>query len=83
MEDIFSSKELEEWIRRVEKNVGKCDYFCEPKFDGASLNLLYKDGKLIQAVTRGDGIIGEEVTSNVKTIKSVPLMIDYKDLFDI
>lgn len=83
MEDVFSTEEVQEWLDRVEKNVGKCDYFCEPKFDGASMNLLYEGGKLVRAITRGDGVIGEEVTDNVRTIRSVPLTIDYKELIEI
>jgi len=83
MEDVFSTEEVQEWLERVEKNVGKCDYFCEPKFDGASMNLLYDDGKLLRAITRGDGVVGEEVTDNVRTIRSVPLVIEYKGLIEI
>ncbi|WP_295420659.1 NAD-dependent DNA ligase LigA [Sulfurovum sp.] len=83
MEDVFTTEEVQEWLDRVEKNVGKCDYFCEPKFDGASMNLLYDDGKLIRAITRGDGVVGEEVTDNVRTIRSVPLTIDYTGLIEI
>ncbi|CAA6817434.1 MAG: DNA ligase (EC, partial [uncultured Sulfurovum sp.] len=65
------------------KNVGVTPYFCEPKFDGASMNLLYEEGKLVRAITRGDGVIGEEVTDNVRTIRSVPLSIDYKGQIEI
>lgn len=83
MEDIFNQDELIGWIQRVEKNVGKVSFFCEPKFDGASLNLLYENGKLIRAITRGDGFDGEDVTQNVKTIHSIPLTIDYKELIEI
>ena len=83
MEDVFSPIEVQEWIERVEKNVGQCDYFCEPKFDGASMNLLYEGGKLIRAITRGDGVVGEEVTDNVRTIRSVPLSIDYEGQIEI
>ena len=83
MEDVFTTKEVQEWLDRVEKNVGKCDYFCEPKFDGASMNLLYEGGKLVRAITRGDGVIGEEVTDNVRTIRSVPLVIDYEGRIEI
>ncbi|HIQ47777.1 MAG TPA: NAD-dependent DNA ligase LigA [Sulfurovum sp.] len=83
MEDVFTTEEVQEWLDRVEKNVGKTDYFCEPKFDGASMNLLYENGKLLRAITRGDGVIGEEVTDNVKTIRSVPLSIDYKGQIEI
>ncbi len=83
MEDVFTTEEVQEWLDRVEKNVGKCDYFCEPKFDGASMNLLYEGGKLVRAITRGDGVIGEEVTDNVRTIRSVPLVIDYEGRIEI
>jgi DNA ligase (NAD+) len=83
MEDVFSNEELEEWVARVEKNAGKASYFCEPKFDGASMNLLYDGGRLQQAITRGDGVMGEDVTVNVRTIRSVPLKIDYMDLIEI
>jgi len=83
MEDVFSDKEVEEWIARVEKSVGSCDYFCEPKFDGASMNLLYEGGRLVRAITRGDGVVGEEVTDNVRTIRSVPLSIAYDGLIEI
>ncbi len=83
MEDVFSNGELEEWVARVEKNAGKVAFFCEPKFDGASMNLLYEEGKLVRAITRGDGVEGEEVTDNVKTIRSVPLSISYEGLIEI
>ena len=83
MEDVFDSEEIQEWLDRVEKNIGACEYFCEPKFDGASMNLLYEGGKLVRAITRGDGVIGEEVTDNVRTIRSVPLAIDYDGLIEI
>lgn len=83
MEDVFSKEEVGEWLARVEKNVGKCEYFCEPKFDGASMNLLYEKGSLIRAITRGDGMVGEDVTDNIRTIRSVPLSIGYQDLIEI
>ena len=83
MEDVFSKEEVEEWLARVEKNVGMCEYFCEPKFDGASMNLLYEKGRLIRAITRGDGVVGEDVTDNIRTIRSVPLSIGYQNLIEI
>ena len=78
-EDIFDTDELVDWIKRANKVVdtSKTHSICEPKFDGASLNLIYEDGKLKQAITRGDGTIGEDVTSNAKTISNIPLSIDY------
>ena len=83
MEDVFNDKELEEWVQRVYKNVGVCEFYCEPKFDGASLNLIYENGKLKQAITRGDGVIGEDVTHNAKAIKSIPKSINYQPLIEI
>jgi len=83
MEDIFNHEELIEWIARVEKNVGKVAFFCEPKFDGASMNLLYENGKLIRAITRGDGFVGEDVTDNIRTIRSIPLSIPYEQKIEI
>ncbi|MBU1667290.1 NAD-dependent DNA ligase LigA [bacterium] len=83
MEDVFDTKEVQEWLDRVVKNVGVVEYFCEPKFDGASMNLLYENGQLVRAITRGDGLIGEEVTDNVRTIRSVPLRIEYQGQIEI
>jgi len=83
MEDVFTTEEVQEWLDRTVKNIGKTPYFCEPKFDGASMNLLYERGKLVRAITRGDGTVGEEVTDNVRTIRSVPLVIDYQGQIEI
>ena len=83
MEDVFTTEEVQAWLDRTVKNVGECEYFCEPKFDGASMNLLYENGKLIRAITRGDGVVGEEVTDNVRTIRSVPLSIAYEGQIEI
>ncbi len=83
MEDVFTKEELSKWIERVHKHVQNPSFVCEPKFDGASMNLRYEEGKLVQAITRGDGVIGEDVTENVKTIRSVPLCIDYDDTIEI
>lgn len=81
MEDIFNSSELKEWLERGSK--ADLELFVEPKFDGASLNLLYEDGKLIKAATRGDGKIGENVTHNAKVIASIPQQIAYKNRIEI
>ncbi len=84
MEDIFDSDELVKWIDRLKKTTIKLPkLFCEPKFDGASMNLLYQDGNLIKATTRGDGKIGEDVTHNIKTMHSIPLSIEYKETIEI
>ena len=83
MEDVFNTDETQQWLDRVNKNVGKVSYYCEPKFDGASMNLLYENGRLVRAITRGDGYIGEDVTNNAHTIHSIPLSIDYQERIEI
>ena len=83
MEDVFDEHELNAWIERVKKVKEQFTFYCEPKFDGASLNLIYEQGRLKQAITRGDGMVGEDVSENVKTIGSIPLTIEYKDLIEI
>lgn len=82
-EDIFNDKELEDWIKRASKVGENLEFFCQPKFDGASLNLIYENGILKQAITRGDGEIGEDVTQNAMTIQSIPLEIAEKSLIEI
>ncbi len=82
-EDVFNTEELENWINRAKKVETNIDFVCEPKFDGASLNLIYENGVLKQAITRGDGSVGEDVTNNVKTIHSIPLQIAYNGLIEI
>lgn len=73
MGDVFSKEELAEFDQRIQKNVGHpVDYNVELKIDGLAISLVYEDGKLVQGSTRGDGNIGEDITKNLKTIKSVP-----------
>ncbi|MDA3056901.1 NAD-dependent DNA ligase LigA [Campylobacter sp. VBCF_05 NA6] len=81
MEDIFNDGELLAWLGRGEK--ANLEFYVEPKFDGASLNLTYEDGILISAATRGDGKIGENVTANARAIKSIPLQIPYNEKIEI
>jgi len=83
LEDIFDSDGLRAWLTKTYKLDENISFYCEPKFDGASLNLIYNNGELIQGITRGDGEIGEEITDNVKTIRSVPLSIDYDGRIEI
>jgi len=83
LEDIFNVQELQKWLEKTGKLVDDISYYCEPKFDGASLNLVYENGELSQAITRGDGVIGEEVTQNAKTIQSVPLKIAHQNKIEI
>lgn len=83
LEDIFNNDDLIEWVQRIYKTHSHATFTCSPKFDGASLNLLYRGGKLISATTRGNGIEGELVTHNARTIQSIPLEIDYNDEIEI
>jgi DNA ligase (NAD+) len=80
LDNAYNEEELRDWDRRVHELAGsaKVDYVCELKMDGLSLALWYRDAKLARGVTRGDGTIGEEVTTNVRTIKSVPLAVNAK-----
>jgi DNA ligase (NAD+) len=83
LDNAYNEQELRDWDRRVRELVGngtKLEYVCELKMDGLSLALWYRDGKLARGVTRGDGTIGEEVTTNVRTIRSVPLSVTPKKL---
>jgi len=80
LNDAFSEKDMEDWIERISKlltkeEVEKLDFFCEPKLDGLAIELIYKDGIFTVGSTRGDGIYGENVTENLKTIESVPLRL--------
>lgn len=86
LDNSYSKEDLLDWETRIKKMVdGDVQYTCELKYDGASMNLTYENGKLLRAVTRGDGVQGDEVTANVKTINTVPLQLkgDYPDRFDI
>ncbi|RLA77937.1 MAG: DNA ligase (NAD(+)) LigA [Epsilonproteobacteria bacterium] len=84
-EDIFNTTELEDWIKRAGKitDLKDMSFICEPKFDGASLNIIYENGLLKQAISRGDGSVGEDITVNAKTIQSIPLSIPYDGLIEI
>lgn len=73
--DAFSFDELKEFDERVRAVYPNAKYDCELKIDGLSVSLIYKDGKLVRGATRGNGVVGENITSNVKTIKSVPLKL--------
>jgi DNA ligase (NAD+) len=77
LDNTYNEEELRDWERRVHELTGRSDvdYVCELKLDGMSLALVYEDGKLVRGVTRGDGSVGEDVTLNVRTVRSVPLSI--------
>ena len=72
LDNVFGMDELETWFDRIEKAGVKNTWLCEVKVDGLAINLLYRDGKLVQALTRGNGVTGEDVTLNIKTISVIP-----------
>ena len=81
--DVFSYDELRQWSKKITDIYPNVEYCVEYKIDGLAMCLVYEDGLLKQAVTRGDGVVGEDVTNNVKTILSVPMSIPYKQRYDI
>ena len=86
LDNSYSKEDLQDWETRIQKLVdGDIQYTCELKYDGASINLTYENGNLVSAVTRGDGFQGDDITTNVKTIRSVPLQLkgDYPEKFNI
>ncbi|MGC2730343.1 MAG: NAD-dependent DNA ligase LigA, partial [Candidatus Sulfotelmatobacter sp.] len=82
LDNTYSEEELRDWERRVHELSGRSevDCVCELKLDGMSLALIYEDGKLVRGITRGDGSVGEDVTLNVRTVRSVPLSIPKEKL---
>src|SRR5271165_3303769 len=82
LDNAYSEEELRDWERRVHELSGEShvDYVCELKLDGMSLALRYEEGKLALGITRGDGTVGEDVTLNVRTVRSVPLSVPAKTL---
>jgi DNA ligase (NAD+) len=87
LDNSYSKDDLLDWENRIQKVLGNVNlqYTCELKYDGASISITYENGKLKRAVTRGDGFQGDDVTNNIKTIKSIPLNLkgDFPDKFDI
>lgn len=94
LSNSYSIEDMQDFDRRVREGLGmtstglfdeQIDYVCELKFDGLSLSLIYEDGKLLQAITRGDGVQGDDVTTNARTIKSIPLKLkgNYPQKFEI
>ncbi|HST13187.1 MAG TPA: NAD-dependent DNA ligase LigA, partial [Terriglobales bacterium] len=82
LDNTYNEEELRDWERRVHELSGRreVDYVCELKLDGMSLALVYEDGKLARGVTRGDGSVGEDVTLNIRTVRSIPLAIPKEKL---
>jgi DNA ligase (NAD+) len=87
LENSYSKEDLLDWENRIQKVLGDVplEYTCELKYDGASISITYENGKLVRAVTRGDGFQGDDVTNNIKTIKAVPIQLkgDFPEKFDI
>jgi DNA ligase (NAD+) len=87
LDNSYSKEDLLEWEKRIQKVLGDVplEYTCELKYDGASISITYENGKLKRAVTRGDGFQGDDVTNNIKTIKSIPLQLkgNYPPKFDV
>ena len=80
LDNVFDQEELANWFDRIEKAQIRNTWLCEVKVDGLAINLLYEDGRLSRALTRGNGATGEDVTLNIKTIKSVPIELSGKNL---
>ncbi|MDG1697473.1 MAG: NAD-dependent DNA ligase LigA [Polaribacter sp.] len=87
LSNSYSKEDLFDWEKRIQKILGTTDveYTCELKFDGASINLTYENNQFVKAVTRGDGFQGDDVTANIKTIRSIPLSLksDFVSNFEI
>ncbi len=87
LDNSYSKEDLEDWEKRIQKGLGDVpvEFSCELKYDGASISITYEKGKLVRALTRGDGFQGDDVTTNIKTIKSIPLQLkgNYPEKFDI
>lgn len=81
--DVFNEEELLDWDKKIRKQVGEVEYVCELKIDGLSVNLTYENGELVRAATRGDGQIGEDISHNVRTIKTIPRTLKNRDSIEI
>ena len=85
LSNAFDKNDLLKFDNDIKKalDVKSVDYIVEPKIDGLSISLIYKNGYLLKAITRGDGLVGEDVTQNIKTIKTIPLKIDFDGEIEI
>lgn len=75
LSNTYSLEELHDFVERIEREEGKVEFVCELKFDGTAISIIYENGRLVRAVTRGDGTRGDDVTANIRTIRSVPLVL--------
>lgn len=76
LSNVFNETDVKNFDEKIKKEINNPEYVCELKIDGLSVSLLYKKGKLVRAATRGDGVVGEDITHNVKTIKTIPLVLN-------
>ncbi len=83
LDDVFNEAEFLEWANKIKLEFPDAEFYAEPKYDGLSLNILYENGDLVKATTRGDGEIGENVTANVAHVKGIPLHIAYKGRVEV
>src|SRR5688572_28218714 len=75
LDNTYTFEELEAFDERITKDIGVVEYVCELKIDGVAVSIVYENGRLKQAITRGDGVQGDEITANIKTIRSIPLQL--------
>ena len=84
LSNVYNEEEIRAFTQRVDEAVEKCDeYVCECKIDGLSISLIYENGTLLHAATRGDGVTGEDITLNAYQIKSIPQHIDFKEKIEV
>jgi DNA ligase (NAD+) len=86
LSNSYSKEEIADWENRIKKSIDEpVEYVMELKYDGVAISLRYEGGKLVQALTRGDGEVGEDITTNVRTIKAIPLQLsgDFPERFEI
>lgn len=80
LSNTYSLEELHDFVERIEREEGKVEFVCELKFDGTAISIIYENGRLVRAVTRGDGTRGDDVTANIRTIRSVPLVLQGENI---
>jgi len=85
IDNTYSEDEVREWVRRLQRSLPdeRISFVGELKVDGVAASLIYENGRLVRGVTRGNGAVGDEVTANIRTIRSVPLVVDYRESFEV